>query len=141
MKGINRPSFPTVGSDPQSQRTLTAVNELTTALLSSGVVLSRVDPGGIARPSVATGSVGVLGLEWDSQNRVDVGTVTGIALLPSIKPAFVGRPLYMTKASPSGTVQVRPSGAGVLINSFSGITKQTAGLSVFLTDGTGWWAT
>jgi len=141
MKGINRPNFPTSSDTPDGQRLLAAVNELTTALLSSGVLLSRATPGDVLRSRVSTGIVAPVNLAWGSENRVDVGMGTGVAFLPSIRPEFIGTPLYMTKASPSGTVQIRPSGAGSLVNCFSGITKQAAGLSTFLTDGTNWWGT
>lgn len=139
MKGINRPSFPTSSDTPDGQRLLASVNELTTALLNSGAVLSRATPGAVLRSKVSTGLVTPVNLAWGSENRVDVGISTGVAFLPTIRPEFIGTPLYMVKASPSGTVQVRPSGAGSLVNSFSGITKQAAGLSMFLTDGTNWW--
>lgn len=134
--GISRPIFPTRSSDPESQRLLASVNEFATALLNSGVVLSRLPAGDIARASS-----GPVNIQWNSQNRVDVGIATGIALLPGIRPEFIGRPLYLTKSSPSGTLIVRPTGNGVRLNSFSGITRQAAGLSVFLTDGEDWWST
>ncbi len=135
MTGIQRPVFPTLGSDPESQRLLAAVNELATQMLNSGALLSRVPPGPMLRPAN-----GVLSLTWDTQNRVDVGVATGVAILPAIRAEFVGRPLYLTKASPSGTLVVKPAGgSGHRINSFSGITKQAAGLSTLMNDGADWW--
>lgn len=139
MKGINRPNFPTRSDDPDTQRLLAAVNEVVTAMLNSGVLLSRVAPGSVIRPgSSPTGTPKSATLAWDTQNRVDVGVGTGIVFLPAIRPELIGRPLYMTKVSPSGTVQVKPSGAGVSLNGFSGVSKQAAGLTVFMVDGQNW---
>lgn len=135
MKGIDRPNFPTKADTPDAQRLLSAINEVVTALLNSGVLLSRATVGDQLRLKN-----GAVTLAWGSLNRVDVGTATGVAFLPALRPELIGVPLYMTKASPSGTVQVRPSGVG-LVNGFSGITKQAAGLSVLVNDGANWWAT
>jgi hypothetical protein len=140
---INRPIFPSVGGSPDAQRLVTAVNEVMTALLTSGALLGRVPPGEILRPKN-----GQVSLAWGQQNRVDVGASTGLAKLPAIRPELIGQPLYLSKLSPSGVVSVKASGKAadgvstpLVDGSPTGIQRRAAGLSAFMTDGQNWYST
>lgn len=141
--GINRPIFPTLSGDAENQRLLASVNEVVTAMLSSGALLSRVPPGEILRPQNGT-----MSLAWGSQNRVDVGASTGVAQLPAIRPELIGQPLYMSKVSPSGVVTVKASGKAadgrstpLVDGSPTGIQRRAVGLSALQTDGQNWYST
>lgn len=131
---MSRENSPVSGSDDQSLRRL---GEQVRRALQDDDFLSRMKPGKII--SCATGSLH--SLSWSTMNRV-LMTGNGTLQLPPIEPAWIGKPLYVSKQTGTGIATVIGAGQprARVDSSATGVQLSTAGLRAFMTDGSAWYS-